>query len=883
MMLSFQCPILNKKPQNDKIYPQPFKQQIMKQFLLFFIALFLSNFVFSQTVIENPKVGMSTASNVKLEKVEILDTATVLWFHVDYKPGWWISIPKKTFIQPVGSDEKLYVDSAEGIPIKERYTMPESGKVDYKLYFPAIDESVSKLDFGEGNDGGSWFIYDIQLKLELFQSLLPEELSGSWFCRDNAQLEISLFDSVAVYQSQVWKYKDYSEKNDISKISLKNGSGLLTIYAKAVNDSVCMIGENPKALKACADKPAESAIPMDKEAFEPPVFGMDTVVFRGYIRNFSPRFKQRTGTIFVNDVLIGDQISHLVEIEDDGSFEVKFSYSNPQLIFFRGPFPVNTAFIEPGKTTFLIVDNGNREKPVLFAGDCARINTDLLKLKDVRSYDYQEMQKKILDFTLEQYKNWCAGFLQEDMDKLDKIVAEYPISAKARQIKEIQIRQQNISNMMEYRMNSVSAWREKHKIPRDQRQIDFEPESPDSSYYDFLTNDLVNDPLGVLTSDCYFFFNRIMYLDILRDQASLSLSTTDIIEELVKSGYELTPDEQLLADRMKEIDSPETKKLQDEFNEKYGDQAKAFHQKFGKKLQNLYKENKGSVTTPAMMEEYLVGQNIELTAEEKEYLAATKQFSENPLIQERIEIQSEITDISNKFHADHREFTNEWFMKKRQEVRNKRMQTVLGIQPGLATDIMLSQDYCRSIVSQMTPLSDDKLKRVQQEINSPFVATYVEQMNNNTKAKIEANKLLAGATRNEVPKTKGDNIFDAIISKYKGKVIYVDFWATWCGPCRSGIERIKPLKEEMKDENVAFVYITNQTSPKGTYDNMIPGIKGEHYRVSADEWNILRDKFQISGIPHYTLVGKDGNVINPRLGHLQNPQLKTMLMKYIND
>jgi len=121
------------------------------------------------------------------------------------------------------------------------------------------------------------------------------------------------------------------------------------------------------------------------------------------------------------------------------------------------------------------------------------------------------------------------------------------------------------------------------------------------------------------------------------------------------------------------------------------------------------------------------------------------------------------------------------------------------------------------------------------------------------------------------------------MEKYKGKVVYVDFWATWCAPCRSGIERIKPLKDEMAAENVAFVYITNQTSPKTAYDNMIPTIKGEHYRVSADEWNVLCGMFKISGIPHYVLVGKDGKVINPQLGHLENSSLKTMLLKYIQE
>jgi len=183
----------------------------------------------------------------------------------------------------------------------------------------------------------------------------------------------------------------------------------------------------------------------------------------------------------------------------------------------------------------------------------------------------------------------------------------------------------------------------------------------------------------------------------------------------------------------------------------------------------------------------------------------------------------------------------------------------------------------------MSPCIAEELKTIQQNISNPFIASYLEIKNNEIKARIEANKKQSGSTVNVVPKTTADKVFEAIIEKYKGKVVYVDFWATWCAPCRSGIERIKPLKDEMTNEKVAFVYITNPSSPKTTYDNRIPTIKGEHYYVSNDEWNILSGMFKISGIPHYVLVGKDGKVINPQLGHLENAQLKTLLMKHINE
>lgn len=858
----------------------------MKKLLSTVFAIIFSVFAHAQAILENPKVGMSTSTYVRIEKIELRDTATVFWFHIDFKPGNWISIPKQTYIQPVGAKEKLFIVAAEGIPLNEKYTMPASGEVNFQLVFPKVDPSVTKIDYGEANDGGTWFFYDIQLKPELFKSILPEKITGNWFRSDNAQWEISLFDSVAVYKSQVWKYLQYAEKQGTGKIRLKSGSKNLDLYTKTSDNGTCLIGETPTRLVSYTHTPAGNARPADKELFKLPVFKLDTATYSGYIKGFNPRFPKKTGMVYVDDVLTGNQNSILLTLKDDGTFTAKVPLTNPQNVYVR-LFNFNeTIFLEPGKSLFQLIDNNNKINPVLYMGEGARINSDWRQIKDIYGFNtnYTDMMGKVLDLSPEQYKTYVQNIQKEDLIKVDEAAAKNSLSAKAIQVKKMDLDYRYASALIEYGWNVESAYRKKNNIPQTQRELPVKLAKPDSSYYNFLTNNLVNNSLAVISADYSTFINRIMYLDIL-NSPTLTMSKSNTIPELValmeKSGAKVTMEEKVLARQMAEALTPEVKKIQDEYQDKYAVPSFEFQRKYGSQLLLLYNEKKGTKITPMMEEEYLIAQNVVLTDQEKAMLLARKDYSENPLIKSYTSTLEKNRKQSQEFYTDHQEFFNGLYQEKRTLARNEKFLKMLGIQPGFATDIMTSQDFCRTFVSEMTPVSDEKIKAFQQNVTTPFIANYARIKNEEAKSRIVANKNLKGSKANEVPKTAGDKVFEAIMDKYKGKVVYVDFWATWCGPCRSGIEQIKPLKEEMAGENVAFVYISGPSSPKATYDNMIPTIKGEHYRVSDDEWNILSGMFKISGIPHYVLVGKDGKVINPQLGHMENTQLKALLMKYI--
>jgi thiol-disulfide isomerase/thioredoxin len=204
------------------------------------------------------------------------------------------------------------------------------------------------------------------------------------------------------------------------------------------------------------------------------------------------------------------------------------------------------------------------------------------------------------------------------------------------------------------------------------------------------------------------------------------------------------------------------------------------------------------------------------------------------------------------------------------------LKNVFGIEDGLAMDIINTQAYLASLQSET--LNEDEFIKAKSSVKTDYLKELIISSYYERKAELTVKNTPA----EYVPKTEAEKYFDGLIKKYRGKVVYVDFWATWCAPCKDGIARIKPLKEEMAKDDVVFVYITNPSSPENDYQKAIPDIKGEHFKVSADDWNLLTSKFNIYGIPHYALVDKTGRIVNPHLNHLENEPLKKLLLEQVN-
>ncbi|MDR1762560.1 MAG: TlpA family protein disulfide reductase [Dysgonamonadaceae bacterium] len=121
---------------------------------------------------------------------------------------------------------------------------------------------------------------------------------------------------------------------------------------------------------------------------------------------------------------------------------------------------------------------------------------------------------------------------------------------------------------------------------------------------------------------------------------------------------------------------------------------------------------------------------------------------------------------------------------------------------------------------------------------------------------------------------------EVALSDLKGKLIYIDVWATWCSPCRKEIPFLKKLDADYRNKNIAFVSVSvDKEKDIAKWKAFVEKEKLTGIQLFAgDEGSKnLSAAYKITGIPRFMLFGKDGKIISPDAPRPSSADIRKMI------
>ncbi len=296
----------------------------------------------------------------------------------------------------------------------------------------------------------------------------------------------------------------------------------------------------------------------------------------------------------------------------------------------------------------------------------------------------------------------------------------------------------------------------------------------------------------------------------------------------------------------------------------------------------------GSVTSSFLAKKYLLEEEKDFfgevyylgsTEEYKTYLDAYRSSLINDLneIKDTVFTNSEISNLDKDIRyftqrqtkmSEYSDDARNYMWETKEISRNFNFYTALDSLNSTEFNDMTKR-YTEAFASALNKITDKE-----------FAIAAKEKIKKTTNAWIERKTLV-----DNVPK-EGDQAIDFkyvdkdgnkfSLSSFKGNLIYVDVWATWCGPCVAEIPSLQKLESDYHGKNITFMSVSVDED-KEAWEKMVAEKELSGIQLWADGWSKITKDYAIFGIPRFMLFDTKGNVISTNAPRPSSDNIRKLL------
>ena len=114
------------------------------------------------------------------------------------------------------------------------------------------------------------------------------------------------------------------------------------------------------------------------------------------------------------------------------------------------------------------------------------------------------------------------------------------------------------------------------------------------------------------------------------------------------------------------------------------------------------------------------------------------------------------------------------------------------------------------------------------------------------------------------------------LASFKGTLVYVDVWATWCGPCKAEIPSLQKLEADYHGKDITFMSVSVDTD-KEAWEKMVAEKELGGVQLWADGWSKITKDYAIFSIPRFMLFDAEGNVISTNAPRPSSEDIRELL------